>query len=380
MNTLRPAGSRFRAEAIPLALAALLAVSLPAVASSHSGGGHSGGGHSSSHSGGGHSTRSGGGPHGSTGRTAHQVPGGRFGGHVDGRGHGDGRGHFDGHGHFFNGGGRIFFGAGFYDPFFFDFYYPFGYWGPAGYWGPDYDPYYASRPHEYYERERDDMGALDLDLSPAKTQVYVNGQYMGIVDNFDGWPDYLWLPQGTYDVVFYLEGYKTIARQVTVYPGNVLDLDDKMEPGPSTRPEDLAAKTHERRDQRLSEERDRGRRYDGDQGDDEGWRDRVRRDRGPRRDGGSDRGDYRGRPPAGDDSARGRLVLDVQPADASVYVDGRFVGTGSDLSMMRAGLPLAVGDHKLAIVRPGRKAEEKTFTVKAGEDVRLDVSLDANPG
>ncbi len=73
-------------------------------------------------------------------------------------------------------------------------------------------------------------------------------------------------------------------------------------------------------------------------------------------------------------------MLDVQPEDASVYVDGRFVGTGSDLSMMRAGLPLAVGDHKLAIVRPGRQAQEKTFTVKAGEDVKLDVSLAANPG
>jgi hypothetical protein len=364
MNTFRPAGRRFRAEAIPLALAALLAVSLPAGASGHSGGGHSGGGHSSSHSGGGHSSRSGG-PHGSTGRTAHAVPG--MGGHGHGD-HGD-HGHFDGHGHFFHGGGpRIFLGGCFaYDPFFFDFYYPFGYWGiGGGYWGPDYDPYYNGRPREY---ERDDMGALDLDLSPAKTQVYVNGQYMGIVDDFDGWPDYLWLPQGTYDVVFYLEGYKTIARQITVYPGNVLDLDDKMEPGPSTRPEDLAAKSHERRDQRLSEERERGRRYSDDQGDDEGWRDRVRRDRGSRHD------DYRGRPPAGDDSARGRLILDVQPEDASVYIDGRFVGTGSDLSMMRAGLPLAVGDHKLAIVRPGRQAQEKTFTVKAGEDVRLDVSL-----
>jgi hypothetical protein len=373
MNTPRPAGRRFRAEAIPLALAALLAVSIPAFASGHSGGGHSGGGHSSSshssssHSGGGHATRSGG-PHGSVGsRSAHAVPGTP----GAGRGHGDhfeGHHHFDGHGHFF-GGPRIFLGGGFaYDPFFFDFYYPFGYWGVGGgYWGPDYDPYYNARPREY--NDRGDMGALDLDLSPAKTQVYVDGQYMGIVDNFDGWPDYLWLPRGTYDVVFYLDGYKTIARQITVYPGNVLDIDDKMEPGPSTRPEDLATKSHERRDERLSEERDRNRRYDDQQGEDEGWRDRVRRDRGSRHD------DYRGRPPAGDDSARGRLILEVQPEDASVYVDGRFVGTGSDLSMMRAGLPLAVGDHKLAIVRPGRQAQEKNFTVKAGEDVKLDVSL-----
>jgi hypothetical protein len=350
----------------------LLAVSLPAYArGGHSGGGHSGGGHSSSHSG--HSGHSGS-PHGSTGRTAHAVPSTPGAGRSHGNSHGghSNGGHFNGHGHF--GGSRIFIGGFGYDPFFFNYYYPYGYWGLGGYWGPDYDPYYATRPHEYYDR--DEMGALDLDVSPGRTHVFVDGEDLGAVDNFDGWPDYLWLPKGTYDVAFYLDGYKTIARQISVYPGNVIDIDDRMESGPSTRPEDLATKTHERRDERLSEERERSKRYEG-QGEDEGWRDRVRRDRGPRRD---DRGDYRGRPPASDDSARGRLVLDVRPEDASVYVDGRFVGTGSDLSMMRAGLPLAVGDHKLAIVRPGRQAQEKTFTVKAGEDVKLDVSLESGPG
>jgi hypothetical protein len=371
MNTPRPAGRRFRAEAVPLALAALLAVSLPAQArGGHSGGGHSGGGHSSSHSSGSRSGHMSGshGSHGSTsGRTAHpvtQTPSAgrqRF-GHS---------GHFGGRGHF--GGGRIFIGGRFIDPFFFDFYYPFGYWGGYGYWGPDYDPYYNVRPHEYYDRDRDEMGALDLDVSPGRTHVFVDGQDLGEVDNFDGWPDYLWLPQGTYDIAFYLDGYKTIARQISINPGNVIDIDDRMESGPSTRPEDLATKTHEHRDQRLSEERERSRRYE-DQGDDEGWRDRVRRDRGPRGEG-PRRDDYRGRPPAGDDSSRGRLVLEVQPEDASVYVDGRFVGTGSDIAMMRSGLPLAAGDHKLSIVRPGRRAEEKTFTIKAGEDVRLDVKL-----
>lgn len=377
MITPRPSGRRFRAEAIPLALAALLAVSLPVEArGGHSGGGHSGGGHSgggrSAHSTGSHGS-TGSHSHGSTGgsRTAHGVT------HTPGAGrtrssHG---GHFDGRHHSF-GGSRIFVGGGFgYDPFFYNFYYPYGYWG-GGYWGSDYDPYYASRPRTYYDRDNgDEMGALDLDVSPGRTHVFVDGEDLGVVDNFDGWPDYLWLPQGTYDVAFYLDGYKTIARQISVYPGNVIDIDDRMEQGTSVRPEDLATKTHERRDERLSEEQERSRRYEG-RDDDEGWRDRVRRDRGP----GPRRDDYRGRPPAGDDGARGRLILEVQPEDASVYVDGRFVGTGSDLSMMRAGLPLAVGDHKLAIVRPGRQAQEKTFTVKAGEDVKLDVSLEQSGG
>ncbi|HEX4961049.1 MAG TPA: PEGA domain-containing protein [Thermoanaerobaculia bacterium] len=375
MITPRPTGRRFLAEAVPLALAALLAVSLPAEArgGGHSGGGHSGGGHSAHATGGsrGSSSPSRSQSHGSasTPRTAHPVPQTPGAGRQPNFDRGRGHGHF-GHGP------RVIIGSGFfYDPFFYNFYYPYGYWG--GWWGPDYDPYYNARPREYYDRDRDEMGALDLDVSPGRTEVWVNGERLGVVDSFDGWPDYLWLPKGTYDVVFYLDGYKTIARQITVYPGNVLDIDDRMEEGPSTRPEDLATKTHERRDQRLRDEHSR--RYSDDSdGEDEGWHDRVRRDRSARR--GQD-GDYRGRPPAADDSARGRLVLGVEPEDASVYVDGRFVGTGTDLSMMHSGLPLAAGDHKLAVVRPGRRAQEKTFTVKAGEDVKLDVSLDeAGPG
>src|SRR5262249_14221671 len=111
----------------------------------------------------------------------------------------------------------------------------------------------------YYDDDyhnRNEQGALDLDLSPADTQVYINGQYIGIVDNFDGWPQYLWLDPGTYDIVFYREGYKTLARQPTIHRGLVIDWDDKLERGPSIRPEDLETKTHERRDARIERDRE----------------------------------------------------------------------------------------------------------------------------
>src|SRR4029077_10516594 len=123
---------------------------------------------------------------------------------------------------------------------------------------PYYDPYYYHP--GYYDGgygggyggyDRSEPGAPDLDVSPGNTHVFVNGEDLGIVDKYDGWPGYLWLPRGTYDVAFYLDGYKTIARQITVSPGSVLDIDDKMEHGTSVRPEDLGSKTHERRDSRI---------------------------------------------------------------------------------------------------------------------------------
>ena len=113
------------------------------------------------------------------------------------------------------------------------FYGSFGWWDPwwhgynPGYWGYPgygYDGYYGGG---YYgggggyssPRTHEDMGALDLDISPSDTEVYLNGEYVGRVRDFGGWGrGYLWLQKGTYDVVFYHQGYKTLARQVTV-PG-----------------------------------------------------------------------------------------------------------------------------------------------------------------
>jgi len=82
-----------------------------------------------------------------------------------------------------------------------------------------------------------EKGALNLDISPADAQVYVDGVYVGLVSSFDAWPNYLWLPKGTYDILFYKEGFKTLARQLTIYPGQVIALADRLEPGPSVRPD-----------------------------------------------------------------------------------------------------------------------------------------------
>jgi PEGA domain-containing protein len=285
------------------------------------------------------------------------------------------------------GGGGYHGGGGYYGGYHYPYYYPYGYYGgfwPGlfSWWWGDYYPYpygygYGYGHGEPYYYGREGVGALDLDVYPGRTEVYVDGQFLGKVDAFDGWPRYLWLPKGTYDVAFYLDGYKTIARQITVYPGSVIDVDDRMEPGESVRPENLATKTHERRDERLRYERERRDQIDrGERGDDdEDWHDRVHRERGTVQ---GQRDDVDVQEQA--DSQKGRLRLDVEPEDASVYLDGHFVGTGSELSQMRNGLPVSAGDHRLAIVRPGRKAEERQFQVKPGEDVELDVELEETSG
>jgi hypothetical protein len=106
--------------------------------------------------------------------------------------------------------------------------------------------------------------------------------------------------------------------------------------------------------------------------DRDAWRDR-RHDRYDRDD--SDRResyrDDRGR----DDARSGRLHLAIEPHDASVYLDGRFLGTADDVARMRSGLLVDPGPHTLSIVRPGRRAEEQRFDVKPGADLDLKFEL-----
>ena len=68
--------------------------------------------------------------------------------------------------------------------------------------------------------------------------------------------------------------------------------------------------------------------------------------------------------------------MEIDPDDASVYLDGRFLGTGRELERLRSGLIVDPGEHRIEVVRPGRQSEEQSFSVRAGEEVSLDIELD----
>ncbi len=75
------------------------------------------------------------------------------------------------------------------------------------------------------------LGALDLNnIKPKKTGVFLNGQYIGVAGDFDGYPAYLWLKKGTHQLVFYKDGYRTLAREYTIHPGVVIDA-SSVQPG-----------------------------------------------------------------------------------------------------------------------------------------------------
>lgn len=261
-------------------------------------------------------------------------------------------------------GGRYYDGRGYYYPVYRGpySYHPWYWWGP--YYG-FYPPYPWGLGYYWYpERVHEDMGALDLDLKPEEARIYLDGYEIGIADNFDGWPRYLWLEQGTYDLVFYLDGYETIARQYSIYPGLIIDVEDRMVRGEATLPEDLLARSTERREERLARRAERGEIPDADRP--AAWRERVESERSEMVEDGYV--DARAEP--------ARLRLEVTPGDAAVYLDGRFLGTGSELGGVRAGLIVDPGEHELEVTRPGYETETTTFTAEAGEEVEVEVELE----
>ncbi len=269
------------------------------------------------------------------------------------------------------GGGHVFIGGSWWDPWFYGGYDPYwGYgWGWRGWWWPwgpggvIYDgPYHGGRGSGY--------GALDTDVWPGEAQIYVDGEMVGTADDFDGFPRYLWLPRGTYDVVIYLPGFETIARQYSIYDGLVIDVEDRMQRGESIRPEDLPATSTVHRDDRLqrnAEREEAARRH-------EEWRRRQdEADMPP--------GPGTMAPPGGqgadmDHGNAGHMHLVVSPSDASVYLDGNFVGTGREIAQLSAGVVVAPGSHRLEVVRPGYRAQDLDFDSAPGEDVQLQVNLD----
>jgi hypothetical protein len=249
------------------------------------------------------------------------------------------------------------------------------YWGPGWGW---YDPWWAygsywGYPVAYPGRAFGNFGALDTDVSPERAEVWVDGKKVGLADDFDGFPDYLWLEKGTYDVAIYLPGYKTIARQYTIYPGMVIDVEDRMEAGEAIHPNDLGPTSHVRRDARLQDDQDRAEQLE-----------RYRSERGleaPEPGPGEEATEVAPYEPGAPLDVRpepGRISLRVTPDDASVYLDGRFLGTGRELAGLRAGLIVDPGTHKIEVVRPGHESAERTVEVESGREVPVEISLDTD--
>jgi hypothetical protein len=226
-----------------------------------------------------------------------------------------------------------------YDPFFYGGYGYGGYGYGGGYFGA------GLRGGDYAGYRYSDAGSIRTLVEPEKTKVFVDGYYAGEVDDFDGMFQRLYVSPGRHDVTFKLEGFRPHRVMVYVTHDNTIKIRHTMQKGAGDETvEDLSGGRTEppyRMSDSGPDPRDRDRRYD------------ERRD--PR-----------------DSRDAGGLRLDVRPDDASVYVDGEFVGTAR-----RAGiLNLPPGRHRVEVVRPGHRTVERDVEIQPGRTETLAIDLE----
>ena len=95
------------------------------------------------------------------------------------------------------------------------FYYdPYRWSGGSAHPGYGYGGGYAQRPYGTF-----DIGELRLDVSPRHAQVFVDGYYAGIVDDFDGAFQALKLESGGYRIDISAPGFETLTFDVRINPG-----------------------------------------------------------------------------------------------------------------------------------------------------------------
>ncbi|MXZ71256.1 MAG: PEGA domain-containing protein [Acidobacteria bacterium] len=236
-------------------------------------------------------------------------------------------------------GRRVWVGAGFYGPYYYGYYDPF--------WRPFYGPYgYRAWRYPYYQYGGyGASSAVRLQVVPPETEVYVDGYYVGLVDSFDGFFQRLRLPPGDHEIELYLDGHESIQRTLYLAPGETYRVRHEMMPlaagAPApTRPEPPPP---------------------------------------PPAAPSSTAGAPSAAPPAtpglavADPAGFGTLVVRVQPADATIVVDGeRWMGHEAVGELM---LDLGVGAHRLEVSRDGHHPYAVDVEIVPGEDTVINVSL-----
>jgi hypothetical protein len=224
--------------------------------------------------------------------------------------------------------------SGFYGGFYGGYYDPF-FWGQYRYPPPYYGYYYY-----------DNSGAAQLKVEPRNAQVYVDGYFAGIVDNFDGNFQRLNVDAGEHELQFYLEGHRPFSVKVLFVRGRTVKITHTMEPlGPGEQ-----APAPPKPDESVRSQPYRG-----------PVSERPRQMPPP------------ARPAPGQPTDFGSLLLRVRPADASVLIDGEPWTAPQDEDQFV--IELSEGPHRVEVRKSGFQTYTTTVRVRRGETVRLNVSL-----
>jgi hypothetical protein len=115
-------------------------------------------------------------------------------------------------------------GSFYYDPTWFGY----GGYGGGGYGGGGYSTGYGSS-SDRSTQSSGPRGGLKLKVAPADAEVYVDGYYVGRVDDYNGVFQRLELPVGAHRVELRAKGFQAISFEVTIEPRDTISYHGEMQ-------------------------------------------------------------------------------------------------------------------------------------------------------
>jgi len=259
-------------------------------------------------------------------------------------------------------------GGGFYSPYYYD---PFFYADP--WYGLQYPYPYPIRPYGYGYRAYEPEASVRLEVKPKEAEVYVDGYYAGVVDDFDGTFQRLRVEPGEHEIELWLDGYRTVRQKVYLARDKTFRIKYQLErlaagQAPEPKPQPLEppdAGNQPRRQPPPMQPMGRGpvtRRMPPQQQPP----DDPRGPDAPRRGPDAPRGGV-------GNVAYGTLAIKVQPGDADVSIDGDpWRGPGGQ---ERLTVEVAEGSHTVEIRKSGYRTYVTQVDVRRGQTTPLNVSL-----
>jgi len=199
--------------------------------------------------------------------------------------------------------------------------------------------------------------SLRFTVTPKDAEVYVDGYYAGIVDEFDGTFQRLRVVPGPHDVTLYKDGFHSYSQKVYLSPNSTFKVRQVLEPlgpndPPPVRPVPATPPAGP-----------------SPQG---GQQPPVRT---PRREPNRPPPTQSQTPAPAPTTERGTLALTIQPSDADVVIDGEpWYGATDNIRV-----ELTNGRHNVQIRKPGYVGYLTDIDVRTGETTTLNVSLKQRP-
>jgi len=132
--------------------------------------------------------------------------------------------------------------GGFYPrpAFGFGFGYGYGYapWGFGPYWGAPYawGAYGPAGGVDLNAAMVAGYGGVEFNAKPGQAEVWVDGKFVAEARDLDGYPSFLWLPEGAHKVTVYKGGFASFDEEIDVRRGMLRELKVRLDKGESQPP------------------------------------------------------------------------------------------------------------------------------------------------